>query len=324
MKNIKVFSVTVLMCAFSFKAQAQFLKDVKFDKSAARGLCLPKLKEKPSAVLKRNKINVYTVGSKKDDFKRTEIPGKDLDGRSYAVAQLIAAIENTGDGRFDYHKGEDFFFSNRDDGVSRPNSRGVVISASEDNYKALKSSPTSNFSGQTNRALLAKMLGYKVAEANKRGSNLQRYLNADAGNCKVSKFAKKNTAEDEFAQVFAAYLTNPSLLITLSNKKSCKNALKFMKNLFGETKTGKSCRASKDFRSEKTVARIIRNEQRKSDSNKVKRVINREQRRADNKKIDEIIGKDLKKQKKAKYIKDLTERERKLQKEINDAGTSLY
>ena len=305
MKNIKVLSVTVLMCAFSFKAQALFLKkNVKFDKSAARGLCLPKLKEKPSAVLKRNNIKVSTLDVSSGKSKATKIPGPDIDGRSYALAELVATIEATGDGRFDYHKGEHFLFSNGDDGVSKASSKGLVISASEDNHKALKSSPTQNFSGQTNIALLATTLGYRVAEAHKQESNLQRYLNAKAGKCRVSQSAVDNTAEDEFAQVFAAYLTNPALL----KGRSCRNALSFMKSLFGETKTGKSCKASKDIRSEKTVARIIRNEQR----------------RADSKKINEISAKALKKQKKAKYIESLIKREKELQEKINETAPSLY
>jgi hypothetical protein len=239
--------------AASNKAQAGSLGLVKVNQTAARGLCLPDRHESVSSVLRKNEISLFTGDNQKPSARnKTGVSNRrslsNSDDRAEGVANVIHAVDHMGDGKFKAHEGVRFVFGNR--GKSSANSRrtlyDIQLNPGNQNITGVG---TSRNGGTHNRALIAHELGHYVGRV-----LYNKYFSAVRSRCRLTRYAGKNRNE-EFAEVFAAYITNPALF---SGKgRHCKSAFKFFADEFNEKNINMSCDSRLKSLETKTVVTAV-------------------------------------------------------------------
>lgn len=232
---------------------------VKMEPRSARGVCLPEIREVDSSeVLKRNNVRYfgfnsdqyrkdhpnskdnYHLGKKTQDHNNTKYHRELSASEKEALAKVIYTVESLGDGSFEYHKGAHYRFGNIW-GPSRFDGRYIQINPGGQNMKALDNKSQG---GRDNHGVIAHELGHFIGHK----GLYTEYRREVGGGCHVSKYSKKRFNE-EFADVFAAYVTNPDLL---KNKGPyCDLAIKFFDKKFGVDKgqVANNCIARKEMNS---------------------------------------------------------------------------
>lgn len=189
------------------------------------------------SVLQKNKIYLFTGDNRKPTrTNKTGVSNRRKlgtgDGRAKGVANVIHAVDSIGNGKFKAHEGVRFVFGNpgRSSRVSRRTMYDIQLNPGGQNISGVGSR---DYGGTHNRALIAHELGHYVGRL-----LYNRYFAAVKGKCFITGYADDNRNE-EFAEVFAAYITNPALFAGKS--KNCGKAFTFLAKEFGETNIGKSC-----------------------------------------------------------------------------------
>ena len=193
----------------SSSAETQFL--VKYDNDAANGRCLTPLTEHPDVVFRRNNIQI------EGDVEVAELQ---------ALAEVVTAVEKIGDGGFSLHRNARFRFGNVW-GVSRY--RGGVIQINPGRQSS-REMDDKRYGGRNNRALLAHELGHYVGQRGPYRAYLSAVPRRDGTGCMISGYASKRRTE-EFAEVFAAFVTNRNLF--KDKGLQCTDAFSFMIEAFG-------------------------------------------------------------------------------------------
>jgi|GEM_PF-3566503 len=206
---------------------------VKVNQTAAQGKCLVDVYGDSAARLAKNNITTYTGTRSGDDisFSRTNPTAISAqDTRSQSVVKVMQTLNNIGNGRFDLHKGAKFVFGSTVDN-SRQEGDHIQINQSGTNQRGLNAHDGHNHGGTTNVALITHELGHYVGNKGMYGP----YFRAVRGGCNVSGYAqtRHNGRNEEFAEAFAAYITNPELLSARGGQ--CQKALDFFRGAFGET-----------------------------------------------------------------------------------------
>lgn len=208
-------SLTALLL-LALTSNAFALKRVKQEPDAANGRCLPK-----------------TTGASRNISARMA-DGKPVNPAVLsALQEVIGTIEAMGAGRFDLHAGAIFEFGyNAGPSYHDSGTQIIYLNPGTENRMSLDDD---RFGGVMNRAVLAHELAHYIALRD--GFRIQLYYQSQVPMpCLVSDYAKDLVATkqdvklraEEFAEVFAAYVTNPSLL------SKCKRARDFMAFLFRE------------------------------------------------------------------------------------------
>jgi hypothetical protein len=206
-------------------ARAANLARVKLDPDSANGRCLPGVKGNAKEILARNRVQAQMED-------RSPVPP----AVSEALAEVVGPIGQIGDGRFHAHWGVTYVFGRRaGHSFQKANSAEIHVSPGSESLTKLEDK---RFGGITNRGLLAHELGHYVS--NRDGfAILKRYQGFVTSPCYLTSNAKEvyrsitqTLRREEFAEVFAAYVTNPGLLAHKS--KACEHARRFMADLFSE------------------------------------------------------------------------------------------
>lgn len=230
-----------VLLLLTLTSNAFALKRVKQEPEAANGRCLP-----------------ATAGASRNVSARMT-DGKPVDPAVLsALQEVIGTIETIGAGRFDLHQGAIFEFSYTA-GPSHHDSGTQVIHLNPGSENRL-SLDDDRFGGIMNRAVLAHELAHYISLRD--GFRVQLYYQTQVPKpCLFTEYSKKlvkskrdgDLRAEEFAEVFAAYITNPSLL------SNCKKARDFMAFLFRENpvtscaERKRSSRAPASVESVKTV-----------------------------------------------------------------------
>lgn len=236
---------------------------------SANGICLPEIpQEKQKAVLESNKIRAfgfnsqsykkahpnsrdsYHLNKKTPDHKNHKYHRDLSQSEKQALAKVIHTIETLGNGEFSYHRGAHFRFGNIW-GPSRFDGTYVQINPGGQNMSALEDKTQG---GRDNHGVIAHELGHYIGHK----GLYKEYRREVGGGCHVSKYSKKRFNE-EFADVFAAYVTNPDLL---KNKGPyCDLAIKFFNKKFGvdAKNVSNTCVARKRLNENTDVAEGRRN-----------------------------------------------------------------
>ncbi|MGH1468543.1 MAG: hypothetical protein ACRBBP_06655 [Bdellovibrionales bacterium] len=211
---------------------------VKIDADAAQGNCLPPSTRDPNSVLRQSGIEVYTARN------RPSVPGgsgcqsfNNLSGRSSlsnpqdprlgSLARVISTLNTLGDGRMTAHKNLKVVFGTVR-GPSRQCADHIQLNPGSQNCIGLDSDA---HGGVDNVALIAHEIGHQVANANEQ--EIFRNYTSNVSQCRLTSYAVDGGRGEEFAEVFGAYVTNPSLF--QDKGANCRKAFEFLANLFGET-----------------------------------------------------------------------------------------
>ncbi len=224
-RKLAIVLVTFFMSVSCARAGPIFV--VKLDPRAARGTCLPPLTEQPEQVLARNSISINSIDNRPIHAAVTT-----------SLARVVRTVEKIGLGTFKAHTDSKFIFETKW-GYSWyvPGTKEVHISPGTQN---LTSVMDKRFGGTNNVALLAHELAHYISLRDT--SKIQNKYTAFASKpCHLTLYSRTNRIE-EFAEVFAAFVTNPELL--LNRGPACVRAASFMADLFGEkAKYSVSCEA---------------------------------------------------------------------------------
>ena len=215
---------------FPAPTQAADLKFVKYDVDAANGKCLPPLEESANAVLARNSIGVTDAAS-------PEV--------NKALAKVISTIARIGKGKFQSQQGVTYLFG-KEPGYSyhQSGTTEIHLNPGGQNLHSLKDK---RFGGTNNTATLAHELGHYIAfRDNFRVKQMyENYVQSPCTFTWYSTVQKNGYRNEEFAEVFAAFVSNPSLL---QNKgDACDQARVFFSYLFEEAQgKSESCQSRLD------------------------------------------------------------------------------
>ncbi len=231
--KIPVVLIGILLVALSFVSHSQYLGNatstpylppappsifvVKLDPRAARGACLPPLTEQPEQVLARNLISIGSI----DNAPIHPVVMASL-------ARVVRTVEKIGLGTFKSHSGLKFIFETKW-GYSwhTRGTKEVHISPGTQN---LTNVTDKRFGGTNNVAVLAHELAHYISLRD--NSRIQNdYTEYAREPCLPTLYSRTNRSE-EFAEVFAAFVSNPELL--LNRGPACERAVSFMVDLFGE------------------------------------------------------------------------------------------
>lgn len=236
MQLIKVVPMLVLVSLF-FAPDASALKRIKLDPNSANGRCLPEVKGRATEVLTRNR-----VGARMTDGKAVPEPVR------AALAEVIHTIEKIGARKFDYHHDVTFIFGYRNGFSSHASgTREINLNPGGENSFSLVDK---RFGGIMNRGVLAHELAHYISMRD--NFNIQlRYQREVPQPCYLTNYAHTTASTgwqtlrtEEFAEVFAAYITQPNLLTGKGG--GCKRAREYLAELFEEKRThSESCETRK-------------------------------------------------------------------------------
>lgn len=231
--------IVLLLCALVIlaPAQAEALVRVKLNAESANGKCLPASKGTPQEILRRNQVQ-----SQMED--RSAVPA-DVDK---ALSEVIDTIGRIGDARFHAHQGVLYIFGKKS-GFSFQQSDNNEIRLNPGGENRAKIDDK-RFGGIMNRGVLAHELGHYISNRDN-FAILHQYMSAVPEACYLTDYARETASlfmqtlrTEEFAEVFAAYITNPSLLARQG--PACEKARRFVGQLFAEaTNKSESCESRK-------------------------------------------------------------------------------
>jgi hypothetical protein len=206
---------------------------VKLNQRAAQGTCMPQVSGNSSITLSNNNIGAFSGATAQGrSFSGTNPrPLAATDARQQAVARVLQTMNSLGGGNFSLHRGAKFVFGSTAGQPSRQTADHIQLNPGNQNIRALGNHAGHSHGGTTNTALIAHELGHYV------GNNglYQPYFQFVRGGCNVSGYSgnrRNGRRNEEFAEVFSAYLTNPEMLSAKGG--ACQKALDFMKGAFGE------------------------------------------------------------------------------------------
>lgn len=237
MEKILFIIPLLLFSSYSYAAGYSSERDlVKINADAARGNCLPELNRDPNNVLRQSGIEVFTArnrasvpgGSGCQSF--SSLPNRQAisnpeDGRLKALAQVVQTLNTMGSGNLTTHHNIKVVMGSVR-GPSRQCPDHVQLNPGSQNCMGLDDN---SYDGTNNIALIAHELGHQVGNG---GGFQSGYEAAVPSSCRLTTYAGSNRRE-EFAEVFAAYVTNPSIF--QGKGQNCEKAFKFLTELFGET-----------------------------------------------------------------------------------------
>ncbi|MGE3262351.1 MAG: hypothetical protein AB7K68_11275 [Bacteriovoracia bacterium] len=220
--------IVLLLCALVIlaPAQAEALVRVKLNAESANGKCLPPGKGTPKEILQRNQVQ-----SQMED--RRAVPA-DVDK---ALSEVIDTIGRIGDGRFHSHWGVLYIFGKKNGfSFQQSDNNEIRLNPGSENRAKIDDK---RFGGIMNRGVLAHELGHYVSNRDN-FAILHQYMAAVPAACYLTDYARdvyrdfgRELRMEEFAEVFAAYITNPSLLARKG--PACEKARRFVSQLFAET-----------------------------------------------------------------------------------------
>jgi len=235
---------------------------IKLNSAAALGECLPVGQPKDAlALLKRNNIsgNIGLIPKDLRPRRNNNLSARNIkslenleDPRMLALIRVVSALDKIGDGSLSVlknnSKGIKVIFQGP--GSTSGNSRrhGNQIQLAEGNQNQQGMLGHSTCGGVDNIGLITHEIGHYVGGGNNREVyNAYQLQVRRLGACRLSQYANdqndKGDFTEEFAEVFAAYVTHPEAFI--DKGANCRRAFNFMKNLFGEPDMTMSCEARK-------------------------------------------------------------------------------
>ena len=209
--------IATLLVSASSHAGLPALVRVKQNERAANGLCLPAFPndQTPDQILARNKIHARTKNG--DDLPHAV---------KRALAHVVSTMEDLGDGRFKAHQGVHMIFRPEMGYSELVNSTTLYIRPGNENMMAMHDT---SHGGVCNKGMLAHEIAHYVSLNDRRIQ--QAYEEAVPSPCYVTRYAAHNRVE-EFAEVFATYLTNPDLF--KGKGPHCDRARRVMASMFRE------------------------------------------------------------------------------------------
>ncbi len=247
------FSFTSYSCSQKMARNNQCKSLIKLNMDSGLGKCLPNHTPKDISLLfKQNKIEVYLGNNPKIRGKAKDLKkfNNFSDPRVVAVARIIEAINKIGNGTtksISTQPNIQIVFSNTKSNAT--NSRRIAnqIQLAGGNQNNIGTDFKSLFAGQDNYGLIAHEIAHYFAGADKE-KVFQNYIKALNGkHCQLTSYSHQNRKE-EFAEIFAAYITMPQAFtqfVSKAQQKVCTQAFKFMKELFGEKEMTPTCQARK-------------------------------------------------------------------------------
>ncbi len=226
--------------------------------NGAQGRCLPEL---PSEIASNQMayLNENEVTVEGDLMRNPEIVE--------SLTRVVYSLNQLGARTFDRHRGVIFNFTD-DTGASNYDGTRINMRASNQALRGLgclnePALMAASFephnhphgahchhgaNGHNNISRLlheaAHYIGHRPAPAPRRGTMYDAYTAAMSGGvCAVSGYASSDSARstdknEEFAEAFSAYVSNPELL---TDEKGCAPAREFFKTVFGEDQVPRSC-----------------------------------------------------------------------------------
>ncbi|MCB0365943.1 MAG: hypothetical protein H6624_11135 [Bdellovibrionaceae bacterium] len=170
-------------------------------------------------------------------------------GEYHAAAEVFHAMDTLGDGRFDFHKEaslryESYTTRKDKDGnevkkyFSTCNYKTLIMRNSGCQARVAMDDSRDLFNGRNNTQHIAHEWGHCLGHLKKNGSRVyDLYKKAvPDGSCKPTWYCDKNYSKgqyrnEEFAEVFSLYLTDPE---HLHQFPGCEKAFRFFADLFGE------------------------------------------------------------------------------------------
>lgn len=213
-----VVSVLTFLILVTNTTNAFALLRVKLDEKAANGSCLVQPDEAASAILTRNEIKVVREGG-----------GAVENTIKQALGIVIGTIESLGAAEFKAQQNVEFLIGvNPGFSYHESGTKLIHINPGAENIRNLHDK---SLGGVHNVAMLTHELAHYISLRD--GFAIQRkYEWAVWSHCELTDYAKTNRYE-EFAEVFAAYVTNPSLLQNQS--AACDKARLFVGSLLQES-----------------------------------------------------------------------------------------
>lgn len=213
-----VVSALTFLLVVTNATNAFALLRVKLDERAANGSCLVQPDEASSAILTRNEIKVV-----RQNGNEVEAPIRQALGIVMGTIESLGAAEFKAQQDVKFLIGDTAGFSFHESGTKL-----IHINPGAENIRNLHDK---SLGGVHNVAMLTHELAHYISLRD--GFAIQRkYEWAVWSHCELTDYAKTNRYE-EFAEVFAAYVTNPSLLQNQS--AACDKARLFMASLLQES-----------------------------------------------------------------------------------------
>jgi|GEM_PF-3028770 len=220
---------------------------IKINAEAAKGECLPPFDQNPMNVLRQNNIKVYTARNKPSvpggsgcqslSALSNKNPLSDPnDPRLKSLARVVSLLGSLGTGEMSAHKDTAVVFGTVR-GPSRQCGDHVQLNPGNQNCLGLGTTIDNDpHGGTSNVALIAHEIGHKIANSNEQ-ANFNEYKTKVKSRCSITTYALKGRPtrprSEEFAEVLAAYVTNPGIFE--GKGRACREAFDFMAELFGET-----------------------------------------------------------------------------------------
>jgi hypothetical protein len=208
--------LAIFLLSFS-PAYSAPLPLVKLNPAAANGDCLPPAGGTPAAVLRQSGIGAASPASSVV---------------TSSLARVIGSIARFGSGRFARHRSVTYLFGS-EEGFSYHESgtRLIHLNPGAQNRQALRDK---RFGGTHNTAVLAHELGHYIAFRDNFAMK-RLYESMVPRPCVLTNYAgdpSNGYRNEEFGEVFAAFVTNPSLL--RNQGAACEQARAFWARQFEE------------------------------------------------------------------------------------------
>lgn len=231
----KTLCAAIALSLSFFSVNGYALSLIKLDSKAANGDCLPGMRQSISKTIKKSRVRPYTGKTSRQGATNQRKLTNRSDDRLEALAKVVGAIQQIGNKSFSAHKGVKVIFGSTW-GPSRRLPDHIQLNPGNQNTRPMR---RTSHGGTDNMALIAHEIGHQVGNTQKLYSKYFKAVKA----CNITNYAKNRTRgrKEEFAEVFAAYISNPSLFN--GKGSNCKKAFKFFANEFGERNAKMTCRS---------------------------------------------------------------------------------
>lgn len=214
--NLKLLSLFLLVGLYSNLSLAEPLIGIlKREPIAAKGLCTPKISQNQAV----DTLKIFNIKTRNAH-----------DSEILAIGRGLSQIQKLAGGVFEPARNARYIFSNGGGNISRQTQNGIEMSrGAQPRISSV--------------AYFIHELGHYVGNAN--GAELYRaYKSKIQSRCLFSRYAGRDwtparARNEEFAEVFAAFVTNPEIL--LRSGQACAKAFDFFKNEVFEHGTLAKC-----------------------------------------------------------------------------------